>query len=720
MVTIEKCQVELLPVHGDTKEDLERARKSISDSRDLYVLEEQDGESYYVCTKGRKVIGTTTYTALSEDRVLTKVMFRLEPGIFLKARDYFHAHPDARGNEFLVLNEQGQFVARLGWQSNLIENKTNDSGFNEFWDYEYRYPLVENVLNQASAYVFMQLEEYTFAIATYVMQHFPERPVFFRDEKAAWPIWPDMGGIRPQVVKDLTMLPVGFKYMFILSSNMNAHVPSLEDYEMCCYNSINVMYSMLWGSKVSHPGDFLPQKTVLLIDSRHPRAGLVDIIQSICSCAYHAERNGWLPVADLSTDNCCQYWEEGKNVWEELFLPLNQVGVKQARVARNLLKASDSGSWVMSQAWWHPHFRYSWHCADHPDTEVGKYYNEKTRLNDATWEYVCVHSPEAIRAALQEERIREQQGGHEGGASVSKTSTLGVVMRGTDFYKNASNADQSLEMTLFHCRKLMQRQDYRHLFLATEDAQCFRAFEREFGDRLICVEQPRVVLDYQKEYREVVYLLEGKLGGMELARRYITVLKCLSICDDLIYSTICGAARQAIRWNAGRYGFCHGVNSPYYLRLFREGKSEIEAEKRKYLLHRYMETLQKEVLKCRIEPIYQKDCRWAYLPLSDDKMLHYEILLNAEEVCICLHMEAHWKEHGSIFEGLEKKEKIHQKFFNGVLTSGCYAVSYTTEAVDSVSYVIGLMYALVELTFPVLRERGLLSDSMLVEECEKG
>ena len=218
----------------------------------------------------------------------------------------------------------------------------------------------------------------------------------------------------------------------------------------------------------------------------------------------------------------------------------------------------------------------------------------------------------------------------------------------------------------------------------------------------------------------MAFLLEGKLGGLELARRYITVLKCLSVCDDLIYSTTCGAARQAIRWNAGRYGICCSVNNPYYLRLFRDGKSEIEAEKRKYLLHRYMEAMQKDVLKCCIEPIYQEDYHWAYLPLSDDKKLHYEILLSPKDVCVCLHMEVHWKEHGCIFEGLEKKEKIHQKFFNGVLTPGCYAVSYTTEAVDSVSYVIGLMYALVDLTFPVLRERGLLSDSILVEECEKG
>ena len=97
--------------------------------------------------------------------------------------------------------------------------------------------------------------------------------------------------------------------------------------------------------------------------------------------------------------------------------------------------------------------------------------------------------------------------------------------------------------------------------MATEDAEYFAMFQECFGDKLLYVDQKRVSYDYKnQEYIQIKDLLDlkdGKLAG----RNYLTVIKCLAVCDSLLYNIECGAAQLAECWNGGKYKLCKHISA---------------------------------------------------------------------------------------------------------------------------------------------------------------
>ena len=523
-----------------------------------------EGTSFCLfCEKASQVLEHGTKNREAYKRFRSERKFYLSPNLFKEARDYFHVNSGHREEIVPVIDNGGKRVAYVYWVRNYLRDNSIYQGMYaaDFWDYDFENsPVNDFVLNWAGCYVFSQLEEYTYSIAKYILKRFPNRPVFFVDHMADLELWgTDKENVK--VIKSFFDIPDSCQSncMQITTSEYNAYSDYAPESKGLVYNSLNIMYSMLWGSHISHPGKKHSDKVVVKIDNRFASVGLVDIIKITMNFAYQAEMQGYVPVADLSQEGCCQYWEPGTNVWEELFEPLSELTIKDTKECANLISArNEVRGWLVSDWRSNP----LWREADYQALSKGDWSN-RPYLSDNAWDFVKRHAPIPLK-----ERITELASAERKKCLYLRREdnmrVLGVIVRGTDYRKeafaenekNANNA--SVEQMLSWCKDMMAIGGYAYLFLATEDEDYFRLFKENFSeDKILYVDQPRVHLDLSlgKRITTDVLFKDKKVAGLDLAKLYLTVLKCLVVCDDLISSMDNGTYRQVLRWNAGRFSF---------------------------------------------------------------------------------------------------------------------------------------------------------------------
>ena len=494
--------------------------------------------------------------------------FKLSSSIFIEAREYFHANFNKREDISPILDSNGNTVGYLYFVRNRLRDNSIYQGIPavDFWDYDFENKYVnEFVLNWASDYVFSQLEEYTYAIAKYILHKFPDSKVYFLDSMANLDIW-GVEHKRVKVISSIYDIPEDCRRncMQITTSEYNAYNDYAPESKNLIYNSVNIMYSMQWGKSISHPGNKYPNKVVVRLDNNFATAGLVDIIKVIMNYAYQAEMQGYLPVVDLSMPGCCQYWEPGVNVWEELFRPLSNITIQEAKDCANLVSArKEERGWLVSDWRSNP----LWREADYRALATDRWCNQPY-LSDKAYDFVMKHAPDHLKSRI--EKIANMDDGSEDEKTPFSDNfrILGVIIRGTDYRKEANKSNEknannaNVKQVLGWTKNLMRMGGYDYIFLATEDEEYFRLFKESFSvDKLLYVDQPRVSLDLSlgRMISTDVLFKEKKVAGLELAKLYLTVLKCLAVCDDLISSMDNGTYRQAMRWNAGRYGMASVV-----------------------------------------------------------------------------------------------------------------------------------------------------------------
>jgi len=502
------------------------------------------------------VLGTASEDQVRYDEPLTTQWFEIGPEMFLQARNYYRDHPDDRGKKFLALDRHGRAYGVLAWRENRNRYPGNAKGraSETYWSYDFRDGYVnDDLLERASGYVFQQLEEYTHAIATYLLRYHPKKHLYFLDERASLPVW-EMKWKNLHVIKTPHEIPQGRWYMYIDSSDWNQST-WVPQYLTLMYNSKNVINSMLWGNRWEHPGDLYPERRVILLNP-YCWGGLVDVINTVVGEAAHAESQGLIPVVDLTTyDSAGQYYAEGKNAWGELFLPVSSITVQEARRCKNLLQAKvQYGKWY----YYDPYHSNPYLRETEPKYDKA-YYRKWTRLNDETWKVVLQKAPAALHARLQRVREAEAQEKDMKQPFQDGLRILGVMARGTDYRKEATVTtaqNASLQTMLSWSKSLIASGCYTHVFVATEDAEYFAAFQKAFGDKLLYIDQTRVSHDYVHDGWTPVGVLLVRAGakGIPMTRTYLSAVKCLSICDDVIYSMSCGAGFMASVWNEERYG----------------------------------------------------------------------------------------------------------------------------------------------------------------------
>ena len=133
--------------------------------------------------------------------------------------------------------------------------------------------------------------------------------------------------------------------------------------------------------------------------------------------------------------------------------------------------------------------------------------------------------------------------------------TLAVIARGSDL-AICTHLQIDIERMIQETKKIFE-DGFQFIFLATETKEYLDAFRREFGDKLLFVDQKRISYDYEKnEYRYVAELLNVEQDQKrDWGKKYLMITYFLSRCDALVYSIPCGALRLANNWRDTPFEF---------------------------------------------------------------------------------------------------------------------------------------------------------------------
>lgn len=252
-------------------------------------------------------------------------------------------------------------------------------------------------------------------------------------------------------------------------------------------------------------------------------------------------KQGKIPVIDMQTYKNCYLEEEEvqvKNAWEFFFeqpanITLEDIQGKEVEVLTTVTRnrPNDSMSFFLNEkkrTYWQDIFK--------------KY----VRLNQKTKE-VIDKEEKRIFGKNREERI------------------LGVLCRGTDYVKLKPfrhPVQPTAEEVIKKAQDVMKKQKCNKIFLATEDGEILKKFQKVFGKKLLISEQKRFSNTENKYLSEIHF--ERKNDAYLKGLEYLTTIVLLSRCDCFIAGRCSGTIGAVLFsngfdymyfWDKGRYKF---------------------------------------------------------------------------------------------------------------------------------------------------------------------
>lgn len=402
-----------------------------------------------------------------------------ETAFFLKR--YHDMIGTGNGNTDVDLNFQG---------CNLLQDKNLDN----------------TLLEKVRCFVIEELEEYTFELTRYIVKKYPDAQIFYLDHNATY--FFTGKGERVSVLSSIDDINLDNKYMYIFS-DIKRHEHIIPENVSLIYNSENVMSSLCWARKVDHLGPKNPDKVILLIDMEFGKGcGLAFIVRTVCTFVCMAYERGWVPVANLTGNN--MYIDSPRdNMWEQYFLPVSDITVSDALESQNVISVKNN-QLSSTVIYINPFFREIWEKTEkHP----------RLVFNNEVKQYFKAYMPQEV----QEEN----------------NMILGALIRGTDA-NDGEVSEEEIELVVSECKEIMHNSGFDRLFLATEDAAYFEAFQREFQEKLIAIEQKRVVA-YEQDKKSIGELLDIKIGEKKnFGQKYLMITHCLAQRHALAYNKASG------------------------------------------------------------------------------------------------------------------------------------------------------------------------------------
>lgn len=463
------------------------------------------------------------------------------------------------GTCFPVLNKRGDFLFLLCYFEDLIAGiKRKDLS-----DYIERFQDIKGLdftfLNQWRTFLFLEIEDYSVAIAKLLLEHYPDKKIIFTDKRIKYFIkdkkirysricrnagqYMEMteawmrgeGGSFWKRIKAFTIWKIiGWLKKRGTFCIIKADRRNHPDNSTVIYNSQNIMYSLLWHKTSSSYGEKNPEKTIIMLDYSCNDEGLVSIMNCAFAHVMWILERGCIPVINLNAYPNQYLNSEEENMWEYFFEPVSDVSVSDAYKSKQVISAIKNDM--------------SW-CDFHISPYQRKYMNlfeyhaefgRIIRINEETKKYISEKIPKEI---LEGKRI------------------LGVIARGTDFRKEAAvKTHKSWRCDVVEIGKFLAACSYYkkkfncdYVFVATEDMDYFNRFQDCFGQTLLSVSQKRVLYDYEnQEFKPVKDLLKIE-DGKRAGRDYLSVVQSLAACNVLLYNVECGAVRLAWQWGREKY-----------------------------------------------------------------------------------------------------------------------------------------------------------------------
>lgn len=421
------------------------------------------------------------------------------------------------------------------------------------------------LIEKFETFIFLEVDDYSIAVAKLLLAHYPNKKVIFGDKRAAYFLdgkqvkylrrlhnaghcmerteaW--MRGENGSAADRIRAF-VGWKWLGYLKEKGTCCIVKADrrnhpDEEGVVYNSQNVMYSILWKKMERSLGEGVKNvdKEIIVLDYPCDKEGLGSITKCAFAHIKWMRQNGYVPVMDLHVFPNQYLNAEGENMWEYFFEPVSSVTVEEAYQSRNVILASEND--------------ISW-CDFHISPYQRKYMNtlayrqefaETVRFNKDTRDHIESRMPKEIKDGRR---------------------ILGAVARGTDFRSTAAvKTNKVWRQNVVEIDKFMEVcERYReilccdYIFLATEDAEYLELFQKRFGEKLIFVSQDRVAYDYEnndfKSVSELFAAKNEKRDGRKAGRDYLSVIHCLTECKALLYNVECGAVRMARDWKRDSY-----------------------------------------------------------------------------------------------------------------------------------------------------------------------
>lgn len=516
----------------------------ISDSHEFsmnisYILEQDSYEDkMFLLYRSGFLVGAASLNMLLQGDVTLQV-FKLEDDFFEKVRDYCVKNKVAYGSAFPLINDFGECEEILLYEQNIILDGPSDKNPKFYESYnDYDFDKIENLdfslFIDVDSIIFMELEEYTYAIAKLLLKVFPEKRLICLDER--------MSKFLSNVEYFEALEEcLDLKNRIIIFSDKWNDLGKFSDCITNVYNSINVMYSLTWIENRESFGKLYPDSIVFLIDYSTGNAGLVDIMKFTATYVMIAQKRGWIPVVNL---NCHpnQYLNSiDDNMWEYFFSPVSNISIEEAYACKNVIRCSVNNIRLNE-------FRINIFYRKMEKLlfiNHGLRWRQIIRINAECLEFIVSNIPNKILDA--------------------NWRVLGCVARGTD-YGNAANSLMnrnrapiaSIDKMITTCKWKMELWNCDYIFLATEDEKIFKKFKSEFREKLLYVNQKRVWHDYTKNYIPVAKLLDIK-DGKKFGMTYLSVLYSLSRCNVLLYSARVGAVVASEALNEEGFEACERI-----------------------------------------------------------------------------------------------------------------------------------------------------------------
>lgn len=516
--------------------ELEEFKKNIKQTLDNITKNPDYSKMVFLLKKAGKIIAATNLKNFLENKIEIKT-FLNRKGVFIEARDYCLENQVPYDTFFPVINEMGECLYLLYYEENKIYTQYRPGG-HVFPPLEYNLKEEEkmdySLVKCADVYIISQLEEYTYAIVLLLLKKYPEKTIIMLDKSVVY--FPELIDcvmyIEPAKIdfKDMRRKFYSKHSMWIISEGVN-----YNDFPYGCfiniYNSINVLYSMVWCSKKESFGECNKDSVIYVADFCGERTGLMGYVRGIYEHYLIAKRHKWKFCVDLS-NKPNQYLDSAhENMWDYFFEPLSDVSVEEAYKSFSVIRASHNN--ISMNDLLLPYIR------EESDKNANAMRNVKFNLN--------------TRIRIQELMPEELKN--------NGNCVLGVVLRGTD-YRDEANRKKGrggvkvagLQKMIAKCKFIIDLYGYQYIFLATEDLEYYKKMKEEFGNKCLSIDQKRVYYDYEGEYKSCAELLEIE-NGKEFGRRYLAILQALANCRALIANIDSGVAWGAKGLNGSKYEY---------------------------------------------------------------------------------------------------------------------------------------------------------------------
>ncbi|MDE7325723.1 MAG: hypothetical protein K2N63_05530 [Lachnospiraceae bacterium] len=261
---------------------------------------------------------------------------------------------------------------------------------------------------------------------------------------------------------------------------------------------------------LQHPGNLYPENLVYCIGNVGYNYGFFAEIRDLLGYLSYADKFCLTPVVYWDKQG---YYTERElicgvdNVFEYYFCPTSPIKYEEVFHCRNVVFPFPRQRLTITGGEW----KYDYWGNEELRKKLGMIYKKYCKLNIVTCSY--------IETNLKEKRLRER--------------TLGIHIRGTDFKRGLRNHPLAVDAKEFMActKKVINKYDYKQIFLATDSLEALKLFQAEFGEHLIFYE------DVRRSDGDVgVHLLESdrKNHHYKLGLEVLRDAYSLAACDALI------------------------------------------------------------------------------------------------------------------------------------------------------------------------------------------